>query len=115
MPGEQGLQKKVVLAPNIKMTATIEVTTKGNGLLQIGNLRLAVYDSHDDGIYYENWLLNIDFADIDGDGKREMLISGIVCFTDDKGDKVLRREAVVYIYKLQSNNRFKQVYKNTSF
>ena len=113
MPGEEGLQREVVLAPGVKMTAAIEVTAKGNGSLRIGNLNLKVFDSHDDGSYYENGLLNIDFADIDGDGKRELLISGIVCFTDEKGGKVLRREAVVFIYALQPNRTFKQIYRNT--
>ena len=60
-------------------------------------------------------MLNIDFTDLDGDGKREMVISGIMCFTDEKGDKVLRREAVVFIYALQPNRTFKQVYRNTDF
>jgi len=115
MPGEEGLQREVVLAPDVKMSAVIEVTAKGNGRMRIGNLDLKVFDSHDDGSYYENGLLNIDFTDIDGDGKRELIISGIVCFTDEKGDKVLRREAVVFIYALQPNQTFKEVYRNTNF
>jgi hypothetical protein len=58
--------------------------------------------------------LNIDFSDINGDGTRELLISGIVCFTDEKGKVVLRREAVVFIYALQPNGTFKLVYRNTN-
>src|SRR5437899_5551648 len=113
MPGEQELTSEVIIAPNIKLVATIEVTSKGNGSLRIANLDLKVFDDHDDGAYYENEMLNIDFSDIDGDGKRELLISGIVCFTDDTGDKVLRREAVVFIYALQPNRTFREVYRNT--
>jgi hypothetical protein len=81
--------------------------------LEISNLKLHVFDSHDNGAFYEDGLLNIEFADLDGDGKRELVISGLVCFTDEKGDKVLRREAVVFIYALQPNRTFKQVYRNT--
>src|SRR4029079_17100174 len=66
MPGEEGLEKEVVLAADVKMSAVIEVTAKGNGSLRIGNLNLKVFDSHDDGSYYENGLLNIDFSDLDG-------------------------------------------------
>lgn len=113
MPGEEGLEKEVVLAAGVKMSATIEVTAKGNGSLRIGNLNLKIFDSHNDGSYYDNEMLKIEFADLDGDGKRELVISGIVCFTDEKGDKVLRREAVVFIYALQPNRTFKQVYRNT--
>lgn len=112
-PGELGLRKELVLATNLKMTAAIKVTTKGNGRMRIGNLNLKVYDSHDDGSYYENGLLSIDIPDINGDGTCELVISGIVCFTDEKGKMITRREAVVFIYVLQSNQTFKQVYRNT--
>jgi hypothetical protein len=78
-------------------------------------LNLKVFDDHNDGSYYENGLLNIDFADMDGDGKRELLISGIVCFTDEKGTSVSRREAVVFIYALRGGRTLKEVYRNTSF
>jgi hypothetical protein len=115
MPGEEGLEKELVLAPDVRMAATIEVTAKGNDSLRVGNLKLKVFDSHNDGSYYENEMLKIEFPDIDADGKRELVISGIVCFTDEKGDKVLRREAVVFIYALQPNRTFKQIYHNTSF
>ena len=103
MPGEEEVTKEVVVAPNVKLVAKIEVSAKGNGSLRMANLDLKIFDDHDDGIYYENEMLYIDFSDIDGDGNRELLISGIVCFTDEKGDKVLRREAVVFIYALQPN------------
>ena len=112
MPGEQELEKTIVLADDIKMQARIEVTNKGNGVLKISNLNVKVYDSHNDGSYYENWMLNIDFVDIDGDGKKDLVISGIVCFTDEKGDEVLRRESIVLIYILQSDLTFKQIYSN---
>jgi hypothetical protein len=72
-----------------------------------------VFDSHDDGSYYEGEMLKVEFADLDGDGRREMVISGLVCFTDQKVDRVLRREAVVFIYALQPDRTFKQVYRNT--
>lgn len=113
MPEEQELTKEVVIAPTVKFIARIEVSAKGNGSLQIANLNLKVFDDHSDGSYYENEMLSIEFADLDGDGKRELIISGIVCFTGDKGDKVLHREAVVFIYALQRNRTFKEVYRNT--
>ena len=115
IPGEQGFKREIVLAPAVAMTATLDVSAKGNGSLRIGNLNLRVVDSNDDGSYYENEMLDIDFTDLDGDGKREMVISGIVCFTNEKGSAVLRREAIVFIYKLQVDRTFKKVYWNTDF
>jgi len=115
MPGEKEWSKDITISSNVIFHARIEVTNKGNGTLEIANLKLHVVDSHDNGVYYQEWMLNIDFVDLNGDGKRAMVISGIVCFTDEKGDKVMRREAVVYIYALQSDRTFKQVYRNTDF
>jgi hypothetical protein len=115
MPGEKGLKREIMLAPDVKMTVTIEVTAKGNGNMRIGNLDLKVFDEHNDGTYYENGLLSIEFPDINRDGKRQMVVSGIVCFTGEKGEKVLRREAIVYIYALQPDRTFKEVYRNTKF
>src|SRR2546426_1357131 len=40
MPGEQAVQREVILSTGVKMSAAIEVTTKGNGNLRIGNLNL---------------------------------------------------------------------------
>jgi len=113
MPGEQDLHREVVVTPGVKVPLDIAVTAKGNGYLRMGNLKLKVFDSHDDGSYYEGDLLNIDLAEIHDDGKRDVIISGIVCFTDEKGKAVLRREAVVYIYAFQPDGTFKQVFRNT--
>jgi hypothetical protein len=112
MPGELSFQRMISVAAGFEMLARIEITSKGNGILGIANLRLKVFDSHDDGTYFENGLLNIDFKDIDGDGKREMIISGIVCITDENGKVPLRREPVVFIYKLDANLAFKAVYRS---
>src|SRR5262249_24787066 len=62
MPGEQGFHREVVVGNGVSMPADIQVTAKGNGYLRIGNLKLKVFDTHDDGSYYEHDLLNIDFA-----------------------------------------------------
>jgi hypothetical protein len=115
MPGEREFEKQIFLSPSVRLRARIEVTNKGNGILEIGDLKLHVVDEHDDGIYFEGGLLSIDFVDIDHDGKREMVLSGIACFTGEKGDMVRRREALVFIYKLRDKRHFDLVYRNTDF
>lgn len=103
MPEQKLFQKDVLLAPGVVGTARIEVTAKGNGNLHLVNLNLKVFDCQDDGRYYENGLLIIDFVDLDKNGKRGLVISGVVCFRGEKTDTVLRREAIVFIYRLGLN------------
>src|SRR6185369_2717906 len=96
---------KVAFGVGLTFEAYIEITAKGNGFLKMANLNLKVFDSHDDGIYYENGLLKIDFPDLDSDGRREMVISGTICFTQEKTGQITRREPVVYIFRLSSDSR----------
>ena len=116
MPGEESIHREVDFGKKVKLKASIEVTAKGNGALRLGNLNLKVFDSHDDGVVYENELLTIDIADLDGDGARELIVSGIVVFTEDERPyKVIKREHVVFIYKLRNRSNFDEVYRNTNF
>ncbi|PYJ95921.1 MAG: hypothetical protein DME23_22315 [Verrucomicrobia bacterium] len=93
MPGELSCEKEINLCRGVKLAAKIEVTAKGNGTLTIGKLKVAVLDDHNDGAFYEDEMLKTDF--VDGDGFLDLVLSGIICFTDEKGDKVVRREAFV--------------------
>jgi len=116
IPGEREFRQKVAFGAGVTFEASIEVTSKGNGLLKMANLNLKVFDSHDDGVYYENGLLKIDFPDLDGDGRREIVISGTVCFTEEKTGQFTRREPIVYIFRLSNNSRrFGLVYKSSTF
>lgn len=74
------------LSSDISLPATIRVSTKGNGSLSVANLRLKVYDSHGDTRIYDNSDIKINLVDLDGDNLKELLLSGIVIYTGEKGD-----------------------------
>jgi len=87
--GEEIAKKQIVIAPGLVFNAVIEVTSKGNGSLSVANLEwVRVYDGHNDGAIYRNWLLTVKVADFDGDGYRDLIIYGIEQFYGDKDDRM---------------------------
>jgi hypothetical protein len=113
---EGGLKKTIIIGDNIKLIANIQMTPRGNGGLRIANLDLHVYDSYHDVAYYENDLLDIDFIDINKDGYKDIIVSGIVCYEHDKKNIILCREPVVFIYMFSpKKKKFFLSYRNASF
>lgn len=110
-------EKEIVIGKGVKFTAKMEISARGNGILDFANLRLKIHDADPDIIFYENDLLDTDFIDIDGDGYKDIIISGIVCYVDDKNsDLVLKRESVVYIYMFSPAKKiFYLTYRDASF
>lgn len=116
MQGEERYEKKFSLGVGVSADVTIDVTAKGNGYMSLLNLRLKVFDEHDDGAIYEGGLLHIDFVDLDGDGFKDLVISGLVIYTGEKETSPRSSEPVVFIYHLEPKQRkFKLVYKRASF
>ncbi|MFK5947351.1 MAG: hypothetical protein QM500_01110 [Methylococcales bacterium] len=76
--------RKFYLNKNFQLSAELQATSKGNGTLKIHNLYLRIFDQHDDGIIYENNLLNIDLKDLNGNGYNELIISGVLKHTGEK-------------------------------
>ena len=56
IPGELEFKQEIAFAKDLKLTTSIEVTTKGHGWLKVANLNLKVFDSNNDGAYYEDGL-----------------------------------------------------------
>jgi hypothetical protein len=115
MPGERVLRQDIEMGAGVKLTALIEETNKGNGLLSIGTLKLKVVDEHEDGAVYAGAVPHVEFADIDGDGIKELVVNGIVEYTDEKADVVREREAFVFIYRYDKAKGFKLAFKRASF
>lgn len=116
MPGEQQLQRVIEIGAGTRLPASVHVTNKGNGVLAIANLRLKVVDNHGDGATYQNGMPHVEFADVDGDGWKDLLVTGIVDYTDDKSDKVRKQESFTFLYRFDPRSKsFRQTYKRASF
>lgn len=110
----QRYEKKVEIGPGVIYDAIINVTTKGNGLLEFSTLRLHVFDEHDDGAYYEKGLLDIEFVDLDKDQYKDIIISGSVRYTNEQG-QVVRNESVIFIYMFDPEpKRFTRAFRKGS-
>ncbi len=106
MPGELVWSKTINVGPNLTLPATIEVTAKGNGFLSVGEVSLGkVYDEHDDGQTFEGSLADIAFKDINDDGFKDVVISGIINIHHEKHDEILSRGAFVRVYLYDSGKR----------
>lgn len=90
----------VKLSPDINLPCTFDLTTKGNGVLEIGDMRLLVYDVHDNGHVYAGGLASLDLVDLNADGVKELVVSVTVLTTDEKSSTVteIRPFAFVYTY-----------------
>jgi len=98
MPGEELYQRKISIGGNIDAEVVIEVTDKGNGGMELLNLRLKVVDNHDDGAVYVGGLLHVEFVDITGDGFKDLVITGTVMHTGEKETDPRSFETVTSIY-----------------
>ena len=58
---------------------------------------------------------HVEFADIDGDGIKELVANGIVEYTDEKTDVVHARESFVFIYRYDKAKGLRLVFKHASF
>jgi len=91
-------EKTFDIGAGVRLGAVVNVDNKGNGILEVGNLKLHIFDEHDDGAVYEGGLLRTDFAYL-SDGKyKNLLICGILVHTHEKTGAPLSREPVMYIY-----------------
>lgn len=116
MPGERVLRKVIDVGHGMSMAAVIEESNKGNGLLTLGALTLKVVDGHDDGAVYAGAMPHVEFIDIDGDGVKELVVNGVVEYTDEQTDAVREREPFVFIYRYDLTSRgFTMAYKRASF
>lgn len=111
--GAEIAYKKIAISNDITFDAVIEVSSHGNGSLTIANLKnIKVYNS---GGKFRNTLLNIKFADFDGDGYRDLIIYGIEDFYGEKDDnlKTIRgSRLIIHLYRFNpKQRRFETIFK----
>jgi len=116
MPNERIRERNIEIGRGVTLRAVVEETAKGNGTLLVGNLRLKIVDEHDDGAVYAGVMPHVEFADFDGDGYRDLVVSGVVEYTDEKGKEILDCESFVFLYRYDVQSKgFKMTFKRASF
>jgi hypothetical protein len=89
------------IAPQVQVKAIANVTTRRNGTLMIGNLRLRILDEYDDGVKYVGGLLHTEFVAISGDGFKDLVITGTIANTGEKETDPVTYTPVTSIYIFQ--------------
>jgi hypothetical protein len=114
--GEEQYRLNLEIGPDKLLKARIGVTSKGNGTLQIANLKLKVVDCHDDGAHYHRGWAHIDVADIDEDGWKDLVVTGIADYTEEKTGEVFEQEPFTFIYRYDpARAEFRRTYRRASF
>jgi len=111
---ERHWTKKVKISKDIGLNAEIAITRRGNGWFKIANLNLHIGRTGYDSLIYKDGLLDVDFVDINGDGLKDIIISGLMLCPHEQLDIILYREAVVFIYLFEpKNKKFNLAYINS--
>ena len=111
---EHGTEKEIVIkvSQSNVLKVVLDKTMKGNGTLLLGNYSLLrIYDTHNDGYYYMDDVLNIELTDVTGNGFNELVISGVAVQTDEK-EKIQGYSEIIYIFSF-IEGKYKQVYKKS--
>jgi len=86
--------EKIILTPAaLKIAASFNITTKGNGVISIPGLSIRVYDSHDDGLIFRGGLLRCEWNFEHG---VEFVVSGIAEKTEEKKEEISVRGVFRY-------------------
>jgi len=112
-----GMDQRVVeLNKHLRFKVALEGTSKGNGTLKIHNLKLRLFDQHDDGIVYQGGSLKLDLKDINDNRRKELIITGTIKYTGDDDADPATYESFTQIYTFDCNDGiFISLYKNSEF
>lgn len=80
------IKKSIEISPRNLQIMEFNVTTKGNGVISVPGMNVRIYDAHDDGLVFENYLLKCEWKDTDADGFLDLVVSGTAILTGDQGD-----------------------------
>jgi hypothetical protein len=88
-----------------------ESTSKGNGVLTLKNLKLRVYDEHQDLITFEGNYLKLEWLSAENGKVNGLVVSGIANIYEEDGEKVVRREPIACFFRwVKETKKFDVIY-----
>lgn len=82
------LLRTIEMVDGLAIPIELSVTTKGNGVIVLGSLMIRIYDTHDDGAYYEPGLLDVTPV-MSPDGVTGLRFVGTELKTQDDDGRIL--------------------------
>ena len=104
----------VQLTQTLVIEVILDKTVRGNGTLLIGNTLLKIRDANaDDMLTYQNEYLDVFFHDVNSDGVKDIIVSGITKQIADKGKKAaLKPLLFIYTYSVKQD-RLIELFRNS--
>jgi hypothetical protein len=106
IPETQKLHGEVKIAKGVTLKYSFAITSKGNGSIEFPEIGIRIYDSHDDDITFKPYLLCVQLKDMNGDGYKDLVMSGVAEHWDDKIDgKLLSSNQInaIFLYDPKKN------------
>jgi hypothetical protein len=106
----RSVRKSIEIASGVWINAMFEITSKGNGAVHLPGLSIRVYDSHNDGLVFRDWLLLCQWLDADGGGFLDFIVSGVGIRTDEETEQELESFPVRGMFRYDpQQHRFEAV------
>lgn len=106
------LAKSINIGNNVLVPYSFSITSKGNGVINILNTSIRIYDQHNDGNYFKSGLLNNRLIDLNKDGYQDLVVSGIAITTGPKGDDYIEKNIKAVLQYSPSTNTFEIISKS---
>jgi hypothetical protein len=101
----KSVKKTLRIAKGVRAKSVFEISSKGNGAVILPGIGVRVYDSHDEGQVFRNWLLKCEWRDVDGDGFCDLVLSGIAVMTHEKTGEEIESRIVHGVFRYSPQRR----------
>jgi len=93
-PGTESITLPIRISSALTVKGTFSISSHGNGVLSLPGVRIRLFDSNQDGVIFDGFLLENELVDIDQDGFSDLVVWGTAIQHDDEGGEIGRRSVV---------------------
>ena len=90
----ESIEKTLDIGHGISAHYTFEITSKGNGAINLPGVLIRLYDRHSDLSMFKNGLIKNELIDLNADGYKDIVLWGTALSFDDEGKALGESEAL---------------------